>query len=621
MKRFITGLILIFLLFITAACSDEESFSIDQVAINAQIAEDGVIHVQELFTYTFQGSYEGMTRTIDSDVSNFNAYLAEGNDPSISTDRLEALEVEEEDGAYLIYSDSADETKKVIYSYQVEGSVKKFADVAELEYAFFDESNETDLNNVEITIQPPSMNVTENTHYFLHEDETGNITAAENGIQYTNSVLHAGENSVIRFIFPAEQLNNMELDNDKEMEEVILAEEHDLAERKENLEVNMEKAVPIIFVLLVATVTAAIILLIIHPNRYRGDKSQDKILRLLEKTDPLFVKYLHGYLQLPHDSFISALFSLKQRGIVSLEEVPSKIKEEDNTFRFTWVKEDARVDMADSYLKAWLFTENDRRGDYFLLETLIDHKDEPDEVKEEKAEQFQTNFDKWSGLVKGKEGFQGFRHTFKGFALFSIPLIVSSFGLFYYFTTIDTLSPTEQWAMPAVLGVMAVIALLFSRNKWVLTGYYFLALMMSAVGFTMTNAVILTLIFYFVSLISILIVPEYYWNKDIKRLKYAMKTAYSLFKNKHYPIGSDQSRIERRLEYAIILGTGKYYAEQLGEGEDFSHLKAINPLLYNPVYAATAFSTNNLILYTDAAASSGSSNTASPTGGGGAGAF
>jgi uncharacterized membrane protein len=620
MKQFITGCILIFLLFITAACSDEESFSIDQVVIDAQIAEDGVVHVRELFTYTFHGSYEGMTRSIESDVSNFNAYLAEGNDPTISTDSLEALQVEEEDEAFLIYSDSTDETKEVLYSYQVEGSVKKYEDIAELEYAFFDESNETDLNNVEITIQSPAKMVTENTHYFLHEDETGNITAATNGIQYTNSLLHAGENSIIRFLFPAEQLNNMEQDNDKEMKEVILAEERELAERGENLEANMAQVVPIISLLLLAVVVVTIFLLIVHPNRYRGNKTRNELLGLLENTDPLFIKYLDGYLQLSNDSFIAALFSLKQRGIVTLEEFPSSIIEGDNTFRFSWVKEDAEVDMADMYLKAWLFTENDKKGDYFLLETLLDNEDEPDEVKEEKAEQFQSNFDKWSGLVKEREGFQGLRNAFKGFTLFSIPLIISSFGLFYYFTTIDTLSRTEQWAMPAVLGAMAVIALLFSRNKWVLAGYYFLALMISAVGFTMTNAVILTLIFYFLSLIAVLIVPAYYWNKDTKKLKYAMKTAYSLFRNKHYPIGSDLNKIERRLEYAIILGRGESYAEQV-EKEDVSNLKAMYPLLNNPVYATTAFSTSNLALYTAVMHNSSNTTSTSPTGGGGAGAF
>ncbi|PAV27751.1 hypothetical protein CIL05_20270 [Virgibacillus profundi] len=621
MKKFLTAIILLFLLFIITACSEEDSFSIDNVTIDARIAEDGVMHVREVFTYTFNGSYEGMTRSIESDVSNFNAYLTENNDPTISTESLDSLTTEEEDGAFKIYSDSTDETKQVMYSYQVEGSVKKYADVAELEYAFFDESNETDLNNVEISIHTPARNVTDATHYFLHEDKTGKITAMENGIHYTNSVLNAGETSMIRYIFPAERLGAMELDKDKMMEEEILAEERELAERGENLQANMEKVVPILWLLLGAVIVATIFLLIVHPNRYRGERSVDGLLRTLEKTDPLFVKYLNGYLQLPNESFIAALFSLKQRGVISLEEVPSELKEKDSTFRFTWIKKDAAIDMADTYLRNWIFTEKDKHGNYFLLETLLDNEEESDEVKKEKAEEFQSNFDKWSGLVMGRESFQDLRNPFKGFPFFSIPLVISSFGLFYYFTTIDILSPTEQWVLPAIVGVLAVVSLLFNRNKFVLAGYYFITLLITAIGFTLTNAVILTLIFYFLSLMALLIVPAYYWRKDIRRLKYAIKTGHASFKNKRYPIGSDPNKIERRLEYAIILGAGESYGEQCGKVDDVAQLKAYYPLLNNPVYATTAFSTSNLALYTVVVQSSSSTTTTSSTGGGGAGAF
>ena len=621
MRKLIPAFLLLFILFFITACAEEDSFSIDNVTIDARIAEDGVVHVREVFTYTFDGSYEGMTRSIGSDVNDFEAYLTEGNDPAISTENLDALSIEEEDGAFKIYSDSTDETKRVLYSYQVEGSVEKYADIAELEYAFFDESNETDLNNVEISIYSPAGEITDQTHYFLHEDETGKITAAENGIHYTNPVLHAGDNSMIRFIFPAKQLKAMEADKDKMMEDKILAEERELAERGENLEANMESAVPILWVLLGAVIVAAIFLLIFHPNRYQGDKSLDSLLRLLEKTDPLFVKYLNNYLHLPSESFIAALFSLKQRGIISLEEVPSRIKKEDSTFRFTWITENAGLDMADTYLRNWLFTEKDGQGEYFLLESLVDNEEESEAVKEEKAEEFQNNFDNWAGLVKGRESFQDLRNPFRGFPLFSIPLVICSYGLFYYFTTIDTISQTEQWLMPVVLAVLAIAALLFNRNKWVLSGYYVIALFVTGIGFTLTNAVILTLIFLFLSFAALMVVPAYYWNKDIKKLKYAIKTAYSLFKKKRYPIGSDPDKIERRLEYAIVLGAGESYGEQCGKADDFSQLKAYYPLFNNPVYATTAFSTNNLILYTAAIQSSTSTNTTSSTGGGGAGAF
>lgn len=613
MKKF---LILLFLCFILVACSDEErSFSIDNVSIEAQINKDGIIHVRELFTYTFNGSYEGMTRAIESDVQNFEAYLTEDNNP----DDPQPLTVEEEDDTFMIYSDSSDETKQVLYSYTVEDSVKKYADVADLKYAFFDDSNETDLHNVEISVHPPGGTSTENMHYFLHEDEAGNLAIADNSIEYTNLLLEAGETSMIRFVFPADQLTGMELDTDKAMEAEILAAEQELAERAANLEERMGDVIPIVLVLIGALILVTIFILIIHPNRYRGDKGEDALLRLFEKTDPLFVKFLHGNRHLPIESFVPALFSLKQRGIITLEEVPSLQSEEENTFRLTWVKEDANLDEADQFLRSWLFTERDEAGDYFLLETLADSEAESEEVKKEKAEQFGASFDQWCEKVKERDSYKRLRNPFKGYSFFSIPLLIISLGLFYYFTTIDTISRTEQWVLPIVAGILTIVSLVFNRIKWVLFPYYFIIVLMTAIGFTPTPAVILTLIFYGLALLSLLVIPAYYWNKDIRELKCAIRKANSMFRKNRYPIGADPDKVERRLEYAITLDVGEKYGELCGKDDQFSVLDVYYPLLNNPVYATTAFSTTSLVPV--ALASNSTSTSTTTTGGGGAGAF
>ncbi|WP_164669013.1 DUF2207 domain-containing protein [Virgibacillus doumboii] len=619
MKKLFTGIILLSILFILGACSDK-SFSIDQVTIEAQIQEDGSIHVRELFTYTFNGSYEGMTRSIESDAENFKAFLTDKQNPSLSTENLDQLEVEEEDDTYKVYSDSKNETKRVLYSYDVEGSVKKYTDVADLRYSFFDDSNETDLHDVTITIYPPEGTSTENRHFFLHEDPSGELTASENGVQYTNSLLEAGKNSMIRFVFPSDQLTEMELTSDKSMEAEILAAEQELAERAENLEANMSKVTPIVWILLIAMVLTAVFMLMVHPNRYRGNKDRDSLIRLVEETDPLFVKYLHGNLHLSDDSFIAGLFSLKQRGIVKLEKVRSTVEKDTDTYRFTWVNNKAEIDDADQFLHEWLFTEKDEDGDYFLLESLIDNKEESDDVKEEKAEQFNAGFEKWAEKVKDRTSYQHLRKPFKGFSFLSIPLLVAALGLFYYFTTIDTIGPTEQWVLPVIAGVITAVGLWYNRNKWVLSAYYLIMLVMAAIGFTFTLTVILTLIFYGLSIITLLAIPASYWNKDTRQLKHAIKQAYESFKDKNYPVGAEPAVIERRLEYAIVLDAGEKFGERCENKSPLATLEAYYPLLYNPVFATTSFSASNVALYS-VVVQTNTNTTTSATGGGGAGAF
>lgn len=612
---------LIFTLFIITACSEDRSFSIDDVTIDAQIDDEGIIHVRELYTYTFDGSYEGMTRSIDSDADHFKAYLTDDTDPTVSTKNLKALKVKKEDDDNKIYTDSKNETKKVLYSYDVKGSVKKYQDVGELEYTFFDTSNETDLHHTAITIHPPATTPDDQLEYFLHDDQSGKLTVSANGLLYENELLESGKNATIRMLFPADQLTEMKYDKQKEMKAGILAAEQELSDRRENLEANMNKAVPFIWILISAVIVAAIMLLVTHPNRYRGDKSEDGLLRILEQTDPLFVKYLYQGENLSNESFIAALFSLKQRGIVKMAEVPSEEEEGKHTFRFTRINTEKSLDKADSYLMKWLFTEKDEHGDYFLLESLTDNEKESEAVRKEKASDFEMHFSRWSQKVSEREDYQGLKHPYKGYSIFSIPLIILSYGLFYYFTKIDPISQTAQWVMPAVLGFLAVIALLFNRSKWVLPVYYVVAFFMTGMGLSTTNATILTLILYGIALLALLIIPVYFRDKELRKLNYAIKTARTLFKKGDYPIGSDPDKIERRIAYAVILDVGEDYGAQCGELEQGAQLKALYPLLNNPVYATTAFSTTNVALYVTVVQTSSTSTTTSSTGGGGAGAF
>ena len=624
MKRFIYIGILALFIFVLAGYSDgERSFSIDEVIIDAQIQEDGTIDVREQFTYTFNGSFEGVTRSIQSDSKHFQAFIVEEGDFPEDTNESNSLKVEEDDDTYRIFTESMNEAKTVLYTYTIEGSVNKYTDVAELKYAFFDDSNETDLNNVQIMIHPPNQRM-EDTHYFLHEDESGSLNSSDSGLVYTNSMLEAGETSMLRFVFPSSQLAGMELTKDSPMLDEIISEEKDYTERLEHLDANMSKAEPIIWGLFGVVILTTILVYYVHPYRYRGNKSEDAFIQILEQTDPLFVKYLRNSLHLPYDSFIAGLFSLKQRGIVSLKEVPSLIKKGEHTFRFTWVSGNEMGDMADSYLRSWLFTKRDHLGDYFLLEDLLDNKEETDEVKKKKAEQFEADFNRWAGLVKGREDYQGLRRKWKGYSFLSIPLLIISFVLYNYFVTIDTISQTEQWVLPLIVGLLTVVTLVFNRNKWVNIAYYFIVLLMTLIGFSITPAVILASVFYFITFVSLLIIPNYYWKKGIKEINYATFKGYWLFIRNRYPVGSEPGKLERRLEYAIILGAGEKYGEKCGKAEQAIKWNADYPLLHNPVYATTSFSPSSLILYTavlHSTTSTSTSSSPSSTGGGGAGAF
>src|SRR5699024_2362475 len=103
------------------------------------------------------------------------------------------------------------------------------ADVADLTYAFFDESNETDLNNVEIKMHLPDKASQKDFHVFLHSDVKGELVQREDTVQYLAQVLKEGETSEMRLVYPAEQMAQMDMTKNKEKENDILAAERELA--------------------------------------------------------------------------------------------------------------------------------------------------------------------------------------------------------------------------------------------------------------------------------------------------------------------------------------------------------------------------------------------------------
>ena len=609
---------------------EERSFTIDKVHIDAKIEDTGVIHVQEQYTYTFSGEFNGTTRSIRSNVADFKAYFVGENQlqslPSI--DNLEALPTEKDNEleVYKIYTNSENETKTFLYEYNIHESIDKYEDIGKLEYAFFDATNESDLHDITIAIHSPKNKISNDTHFFLREDGNGEITTSSDGILYKNRLLKAGEDSYITFLFPATELSAMKITKNKPMLETILNAEAEWASREKNLETNFTKITPIIITMLIVVILIAIFMFIIHPIRYRGIKVTEDLIQVLEGTDPLFISYLKNNNKLKHESIIAALFSLKKRRIIQIEEVSSQLEEGETTYRFTWIKDRAKVDMADGYLREWLFTRKSEQGNYFLLEDIMDNPDEPKMIREEKGKEFDGHISLWKGLVLQEQDYQHVRHHYRGFDFMSLLYVLMCTGLFYYFITVDMITQGEQLGLKIILVALTLISLFLSRYKIALALYYILIIMLSLIFFSLFGASILAVIFYIVTFIINLMIPSYYWTEDVKQIKFAMNVADNLMYKNRYPVGSNIETIENRLMYAILLGMGTEYAEQCGKEEFVKRFAEKNVLLRNPEFVAETFSTYNIAFYSGIGQSTTSvgastSFNSSSTGGGGAGAF
>ncbi|WHX48273.1 hypothetical protein QNH46_19550 [Paenibacillus woosongensis] len=78
MRRWLWLLLALFIVTL-AGCGGSKKYTMEHVDVLAKIMPDGDLFVQELFTYRFEGSWNGMTRYVDpkghEGIEFFEAYI------------------------------------------------------------------------------------------------------------------------------------------------------------------------------------------------------------------------------------------------------------------------------------------------------------------------------------------------------------------------------------------------------------------------------------------------------------------------------------------------------------------------------------------------------------------
>lgn len=238
-------------------------FEITDATIDAHLHENGEVSIVETFTYSFDGKFNGITREIfpkeGSKIANFSA--TENNQP---------LKIEKDGQEYRIHRKGRDENITVVLSYVIESSMTKYTDMAEFYWPFFDQRNETDYQNMTITIHPPMSTSTVKAIGYDAAQETETISP--NGI-VTFSLGHvtSGENADIRVAYPAEMFPNKAQDQNMtlaaKIEQEIEKEKQELAAFTKNQE--RVKQISYIVLPLAVIILTIILLQIIMKRRER----------------------------------------------------------------------------------------------------------------------------------------------------------------------------------------------------------------------------------------------------------------------------------------------------------------------------------------------------------------
>ncbi|WP_170287515.1 DUF2207 domain-containing protein [Aquibacillus halophilus] len=597
MRKILSILFLLLIVITLVSCSDQnKSVTIDSVDILAQIDTVGTIHVKELYNYTISGSNQGTTRLMKSNIENFQAYkaphLAENAD--LETEGLEPLKVEKENNRYQVTFPTEDENKQVFYSYQISDVVTKYNDMADLSYSFF-ELNQLELHDVAINLQTPSKQISKDTFLFFHSRQQPEIQTADGSIQYQYNSISDSESYPFRLIFPAAELADRPVDQAKDIKDSVLVSEGSLQWRYQNIDENFNDSIGLIAVLMILVLLIGSALFFFHPNRKRLPFDNKALLSLLERSNPLFVRYLNNEAKLSEEDIIAVFFSLNQRNLISISEVPSEVNA-GTTFRFTWKRSQVKLRESDQYIKEWLFTRKDELGPYFLLESMAapDQKIQSRTEKNNYSKVFKQCFERWRELIEEQPSFQNVKNTYIPYHLFSFSLVLLTISLLSYFVFSDVWSRETQYVVTIIFTIFGSVVVYFKCHK-ILMILLFVESFILSLFLSMTAATGIFLIFIVLAGTVTVLIPSSRWKHGSNELRRAIKLAKKLIKKNQYPLGVTPKVIERQMQYAIILRQENKFVQQCNAIPATLLASGNYPLLNNPKFTVAAFDPSILL--------------------------
>ncbi|MDX8044975.1 DUF2207 domain-containing protein [Gracilibacillus sp. S3-1-1] len=356
-------------------------FSITNTEINAYLQENGEIDVTEEHTYQFDGDFNGISRTLiqkeHTEITDFQAF--ENDSP---------LEVEQDGDLYKIYRSGEDQTLQIELHYTIKDGIEVYSDLGQFYWSFFDDSNESTYENMDIFIHPP-----QNTEGVI---ALGYDTAYKTEDINSSGVVHFalgevddGTNGDIRVGYDASLFPTATLMENKTIREDIVAEQAELAEKAAAYEARtnrLNQLSPFV----IAGLSIFFIILIVRARIEKKQRLHEVERRLSslhyvpKQIMSLPATILFSKQMLPSNEMISAaLLDLVRKGYV---------KREDND-NFKLVNSNTEFEH-ESILINWLFHHIGNNGEFSTkaLEEYVEDKNNHSDYHSDYAE--------WTQAVK-----------------------------------------------------------------------------------------------------------------------------------------------------------------------------------------------------------------------------
>ena len=198
-KKTLCIILLIFILFSTitlVSADDNKSYSIDQAFIELTVGNNGLLHVDEIYDYTFDGSFNGVYRDIPLKTGESIDNITVTTEGAYSVTKV----TDEGNNKHLqiyLYADEA-HTKKIsdtevyVYiSYDMKNTVTLFNDVAGLQYKLWGEDWDVGVGELTASVHLPGNK--DITYYLNPQEYNSTSNLINDTISLTSNSIPSGE--------------------------------------------------------------------------------------------------------------------------------------------------------------------------------------------------------------------------------------------------------------------------------------------------------------------------------------------------------------------------------------------------------------------------------------------
>ena len=388
-KFLISILFVIFIIIIGASKVQAQSYTIEDMDIQATINQDGSLNVQQDLTYTFKGDYNGIFVNIPynledteknevkdkilledsfyncTDVNvNKVAILANGEEvifEKVKSARKGDSSVytnEKSNGInkIQIYSPSTNIRKKFRIDYTLENLCVKHNDVGELYFNFIGGKWQTEIKNLNIDIYiPQNQNQIEVWGHGPYNGKSKIVSKTHANFKVEN--VKPGQYVASRVLFDSQSIPNSPKLSNIDARELVHKDENSIIENKKEKNAYTWKIA--IFAICLFIYWIVLMLIFEKDKKYKVTNIDEE--ELFKKYNPMLAGCIQGSRNILARDIIAIILGLINKKIIKLE-IQNKLSGKDNyAYIISENKElEGQMDEIERYVYNWVFDDSEK---------------------------------------------------------------------------------------------------------------------------------------------------------------------------------------------------------------------------------------------------------------------